>query len=1348
MSRTHTPRHADKHQNTEAPEVTEGKRNDRADRRPPLGPDARKTLSTFGIITAVHTLATVLFSAALAVIIARAAHAGFAAVAAEHARLKETSAPDVYRAYVEFAGSAQAQLEAHGGWLLGLGGIFGDGDAITPGLIAVAVIALLVRSGTDYLLAVSAQRAASGAKSQIRSSLLKRVLATGGADTPEGTGATAVLLSRGLNALDDYYTKTLTAFVSTAVVPFILWVVVASLDWMSAMVLACTLPLIPVFMILIGKNTRDETAEAQAELHRLSDHILELVRGLPVIIGLGRERAQTRAMNALGQRYRERTMQTLRSAFMSSLALELITTISVALIAVLIGVRLVNGTLGLDTAILVLLLAPECYQPLRDVGAAYHQSEDGVAALRSAQKIIDAPLPAAAADSAVTESEEAQPSTIAVENLSVSYPARPAVLTNLSLNLDRHVTTAQGGTAQGERGAVIGVMGESGCGKSTLLNVFSGAVREGLVPTGSEEPVHVIGSVLGLGTTLVIPQSPVFTAPTVQTEMALYALSATEAERERAAALLGEAMDSKKLSVTNAESALLVGPLAQLGMEKLTALEPGTLSAGQARRLAVARTLARAEAIYRAGGEQTVLTVLVDEPTAHLDAYSAYLVTHALHRLAELGATVLIVTHEQELAAGCDTLVRAVQTAQGYTWTAEANTARVAVPAQVPAHLLKDREEYEAESTAPAGASAAAEVQEAEPAGLFASLRTLKELTGIGVRAATGPVIMAAITSLMAAALTALSGWLIVRAAEGPAMMYLMVAIVGVRFFGLGRACARYAERLMTHSKVLAAANILRLRAWVGAWQSVSSVRALLRGDALLERLVGGIDELRDGVPRVIIPPAAHLLVMTAALITTACILPQALIPVLLAVLVSTFVAPWIVLRADAHAEALARRSTAQMLRLGTGMLSAAEDLRANGVATTAEKANGALDAENLSALQKGSTAQGVGRTLVTLSWFGAALASAMIAYPLAVDGTVRAPEAAIVVLLCTGMLESSLAHVEAVRSWPAFSRLLATIAPSVRDVSLEGIVAVSTLKRSVPTEAEVDTHVLPRRAERLRARAEAEMEELLEADRQRAHRFDRPESAAGAQADSKAGAPRPPKPGEPTLVSCGTPQELGVKVTEPAPALSLQDAAARWPGMDHPVFTDLNMNARAGSWTAVTGPSGSGKSTVLATVLGFLPLESGRVLASGEILEGEQLRGYAAWCPQAAHIFESTLEGNLMLARDRSDRPSEEELIEVLRRVGLGEWFDALPQGLRTPVGAGGSFLSGGQRQRLAVARALLVNSPVLLLDEPTAHLDAESARALMADLDAATRSSSVATVLVSHRPEDISRCDEVVRL
>lgn len=199
-------------------------------------------------------------------------------------------------------------------------------------------------------------------------------------------------------------------------------------------------------------------------------------------------------------------------------------------------------------------------------------------------------------------------------------------------------------------------------------------------------------------------------------------------------------------------------------------LEPGALSAGQARRLAVARTLARAEAIYRAGGEQTVLTVLVDEPTAHLDAYSAYLVTRALHRLAELGATVLIVTHEGELAAHCDHLVRAELGASGYTWSTSLNATRVPVPAEAPAHLLELKSEHEAESRALVEATPAADEnpQEEKPAGLFATLRTLKELTGIGARAFSGPVLMAATTSLMAAALTALSGWLIVRAGEVP----------------------------------------------------------------------------------------------------------------------------------------------------------------------------------------------------------------------------------------------------------------------------------------------------------------------------------------------------------------------------------------------------------------------------------------------------------------------------------------------------------------------------------------------------------------------------------------------------
>ena len=134
------------------------------------------------------------------------------------------------------------------------------------------------------------------------------------------------------------------------------------------------------------------------------------------------------------------------------------------------------------------------------------------------------------------------------------------------------------------------------------------------------------------------------------------------------------------------------------------------------------------------------------------------------------------------------------------------------------------------------------------------------------------------------------------------------------------------------------------------------------------------------------------------------------------------------------------------------------------------------------------------------------------------------------------------------------------------------------------------------------------------------------------------------------------------MKVTDAAPALTMQDGSARWPGMDHPVFARLNLTAREGSWTAVTGPSGSGKSTVLATLLGFLPLESGRIEAAGEALDPEELRGYAAWCPQAAHIFESTLEGNLLLARDRSDRPPWAPAVPSCRVVSVSAWRWLVP--------------------------------------------------------------------------------------
>jgi ATP-binding cassette subfamily C protein CydCD len=197
-------------------------------------------------------------------------------------------------------------------------------------------------------------------------------------------------------------------------------------------------------------------------------------------------------------------------------------------------------------------------------------------------------------------------------------------------------------------------------------------------------------------------------------------------------------------------------------------------------------------------------------------------------------------------------------------------------------------------------------------------------------------------------------------------------------------------------------------------------------------------------------------------------------------------------------------------------------------------------------------------------------------------------------------------------------------------------------------------------------------------------------------------------------------------------------ELAAAWPGGDT-VFAGLTASAEPGRWLSVTGASGSGKSTLLAVILGFLPARSGRIL----------LCGRAAWCPQEAHLFDSTIRGNLMLGlpgspgeADNAGRDAlERQLQDAVAAVGLAPLLARLEDGLDTRIGPGGAFLSGGERQRLAVARTLMTGADVILLDEPTAHLDAESGRAMLAELRHGLRDRTV--VLVTHNPDDIGPAD-----
>ena len=1106
---------------------------------------------------------------------------------------------------------------------------------------AGAVLRSLAVWGTETV----SQRAAAGVKEELRAKLTARALDDGGNVPGMGSGALSVLITRGLDGLDNYYAKYLPALVTCAVVPLLVGLRILSADWLSAVVVVLTVPLIPVFMILIGLHTGDKTAAAVDALNRLSDNMLELAKGLPVLVGLGRARAQTRALRDVADRYRVRTLETLRVAFLSSLALELIATISVALVAVVIGVRLVNGSMSLELGLLALILAPECYQPLRDLGTAHHASEDGLEALNRTNAVLDAPAAVplvpetaavpAGAGAAAAAGGPADPggpalpagTGLAVSGLTIRYAGRPApAVSNLSFTVPA--------------GSIAALTGPSGTGKTSVLEALAGLRRSG-------GDTALEGTVAGVDRAGIawIPQHPVLVEDTTAAEIALYSGLETEEGRQAAVEALA-AIDSLHLLDTRTAD----------------------LSPGEQRRVAVARALARI------AGQPQVRILLADEPTAHLDARSAAAVIRALKRLRGT-VTVLLVAHDQAAAAIADHLIpvgsghRAGAPAAPGTEGPGTDGRRADVDGAANAASADD-------SAASADAAFAAPDAARPPA------RWQEELAETGTHPVHQPLwknllvlrpwsrqfllalFLGTGATLFAVALTSLSGWLIVRANEQPPIMLLLTAIVGVRFFGIGRSILRYLERLRLHDAVFRATNSIRIRLWNGLLQRPEGWRRLARGGGALERLVGDVDELRDIAPRVVFAPLTGFFTAVAACIATGLLLPEALPAQLLVCVVGLVIAPLLAHGADAAARAatvrLQSRSMAAMARL----LSAAPDLQANSSAPAVFARQQELDARASAAVRRSAWAQGLANALTALACSAGAL------YMLTLAESVPATVAAVVVLMQLALIEAFVAVNGSIQQFSAWRTLGDKVLPDLGTDDVEPLDA--------PDDGDPDA-----------AAAEFRAEDIRTVD-----------------------------------------------------AIELRGVSYSYPGQARPVFENLDLELDRGSWLAVTGPSGSGKSTLLGVLLGFLVPQEGSFRING--IPAADLPPAArrmAWCPQEAHLFDSTLRGNLLLARDRRQAPTDAEMTAALAAVGLGPFLAGLPDGLETRVGGGGHFLSGGQRQRLAVARALLTEADVVLLDEPTAHLDAEAGEQLMADLSAGLRGKSV--VVVTHNPADAAWCD-----
>ncbi|WP_434795214.1 thiol reductant ABC exporter subunit CydD [Streptomyces albidoflavus] len=1127
---------------------------------------------------------------------------------------------------------------------------FDTGDLTTPLLLLVAVA--LGRALVSWLTELAAHRASAAVTSELRMRLVERAGQLGpGWLGDRRTGSLIALATRGVDALDDYFARYLPQLGLAVVVPVAVLARIVTEDWVSAAIIVVTLPLIPLFMALIGWATQSRMDRQWGLLSRLSGHFLDVVAGLPTLKIFGRAKAQAESIRRITHDYRRATLRTLRIAFLSSFALELLATLSVALVAVTIGMRLVHGDMDLYTGLVILVLAPEAYLPLRQVGAQYHAAAEGLAAAEEVFAVLETPVPH-------TGTQAPPAGALAFEGVTVRYPGRDA-------------PAVREATFTVEPGETVALVGPSGCGKTTLLQAALGFVApaEGRVTVGGTDLAEVDREQWHQRIAWV-PQRPQLFAGTVAENVRLARPDASEAEVARALEQAG---------AREFVAGLPAGAETELG-------EDGAgLSAGQRQRVALARAFL---------ADRPVL--LLDEPTASLDGASEEAVVEAVRRLA-VGRTVLLVVHRPALLAVADRVVRLDEVTKASAGEDERGvpaqrgaTVRTPVVSAADSMTVADGprgvdvsretrpEEWEwffsdvsRETTSRPEESEADVSRETSAAEATADRRlpgrgsALVRVREAG-REARGRLILSLVLGSLAlgsaVGLMATSGYLISRASQQPPVLYLMMAVTATRAFGIGRAVFRYAERLVSHDVVLRMLADTRVAVFRRLERlAPAGLRGTRRGD-LLSRLVADVDALQDYWLRWLLPAGWAALVSTVSVLFMTWLLPAAGAVLAIGLLAAAVGVPLVSGGFARRAErrlapargALATR-VAEVLT-GTGELTVAGAL-AHRTART-----GDADRELTRIRARGAAANALGAGLTAVITGLTTVAAAYVGIRGVSAGALDGVALAVVVL-------TPLAAFEAVTALP---------------------LAVQFRQR------------VRRSAERVH--------EVLDAP-----------------------------------VPVTEPEAAGPAPESPFP-VELRGVAARHPGQERDALTGIDLTVAEGRRIAVVGPSGSGKTTLAQLLLRFLDPRTGSYTLAGASapgLDGDDVRRLVGLCAQDAHVFDSTLRENLLLA-DRS--ATEARLREVLGRARLLEWAETLPQGLDTPVGEHGARLSGGQRQRLALARALLAGFPLLVLDEPAEHLDLETADRLTSDLLAATRGRT--TLLITHRLAGLEAVDEILVL
>jgi len=483
--------------------------------------------------------------------------------------------------------------------------------------LALLALVFVLRGSLAWGFEVAGRLGATDVLSQLRREVVERRLrdepsALDGAESAEITAAAV----QGLGPLEAYFGRFLPQLVLALVVPLAVVTWALPLDWTAALVMLVTLPLVPVFMVLVGRYTERRTRARWRALALLSTHFLDVVRGLPTLRAFNRGTAQTASIAESSERYRETTMKTLRVAFLSGAVLELAATLGIALVAVTVGVQLVDGDVGLQAGLTVLVLAPELYLPLRNLAAQYHASADGIAVAERLLELLEAPV--RAPRSAETAPAVTGETTIRLERVSFAYPGRDGLVLD-QVNLELHP------------GETVALVGPSGSGKSTLASLLLGLAA----PHGGR--VTVDGHELDASSPewrrqlAWVPQRATLFTGTVADNIRLGEPEAGDADVYEAARRAGADGFIRELPE---------------GYETIVGDGGRPLSAGEGQRVALARAFLRDARL-----------VVLDEPTANLDPAHAEAIADAIVRLAE-GRTALVIAHRAELVERADRVVR------------------------------------------------------------------------------------------------------------------------------------------------------------------------------------------------------------------------------------------------------------------------------------------------------------------------------------------------------------------------------------------------------------------------------------------------------------------------------------------------------------------------------------------------------------------------------------------------------------------------------------------------------------------------------------------------------------------